>query len=293
MSNSESRRTKLLSRKLVISCLLLGSLSFAADSEVQSTPREMVRSAIQNELRDNSKRSLLFTWKERKYRGRATEVQRIIETPKGVLSRVVLIDGKPLTPEQRVAEEERMRKMLDPAQLQRKQKDRQEEDQRTNKMLATIPDAFDFQQLDTTESINGHKLTRIRFVARPGFVAPSRETLVFTGMQGEMLLDETAGRLAKIDGTLFKDVTFGWGVLGKLYKGGRFIVEQSEITPGHWDTTRMVLRFEGKALFFKSIHIDDNETSWDYKLVPPMSLEQAVNFLKNDNQSQQNAQLRR
>jgi hypothetical protein len=293
MSNPESMHsTTLVIRRLVISCLLLGLPSFTS-AQAQSTPREMVRAAIQNELQDNSKRSLLFTWKERKYRGHDTEVQRIVETPKGVLSRVMLIDEKPLTPEQRTQEEERIQKMLDPAQLQRKQKERQEGDQRTNKMLATIPDAFDFQQLDTTQSANGHKLTRIRFVARPGFNPPTRESMVFTGMQGEMLLDESAGRLAKIDGTLFKDVTFGWGVLGKLYKGGRFIVEQSEITPGHWDSTRTVLRFEGKALFFKTIHIDDNETSWDYKPVPPMSVEQALDFLKTDGQSQQNAQLRR
>ncbi|HVJ04398.1 MAG TPA: hypothetical protein VM578_01865 [Candidatus Saccharimonadales bacterium] len=290
MNNPESR---LSVRNLAISCILLGSLSFAAAAQEQSTPREMVRTAIQNELQDNSQRSLLFTWKERKYRGRDTEVQRVVQTPEGVLSRVVLIDEKPLNPEQRTAEEERIRKMLDPAQLQRKRRERQEDDQRTNKMLASMPDAFDFQQLDSTQSVSGHKLTRIHFVAHPGFNPPNRESMVFTGMQGEMLLDETAGRLAKIDGTLFKDVTFGWGVLGKLYKGGRFIVEQSEITPGHWDSTKMVLRFEGKALFFKTIHIDDNETSWDYKPVPPMSVEQAVDFLKSDSQSQQNAQLRR
>ncbi len=292
MSNPESvHSTILFIRRLAISCLLLGT-SFAT-AQVQSTPGQMVRTAIQNELQDNSKRSLLFTWKERKYRGRDTEVQRIVETPKGVLSRVVLIDEKPLSPEQRMQEEQRIQKMLEPTQLERKQKERQEEDLRTSKMLAAIPDAFDFQQLDSTQSANGHKLTRIRFVARPGFNPPTRESMVFTGMQGEMLLDETAGRLAKIDGTLFKDVTIGWGVLGKLYKGGRFIVEQSEITPGHWDTTKMALRFEGKALFFKTIHIDDNETSWDYKPVPPMSVEQALDFLKTDAQSQQNAQLRR
>jgi hypothetical protein len=253
----------------------------------------MVRVAIQNELKDNSKRSLLFTWKERKYRGRNTEVEHLVETPNGVLSRVVLIDEKPLSPEQRAQEDQRIRKMLDPAQLRRKQKERQEDDQRTSRMLAALPDAFDFQFLDSTQAPNGHKLTRIHFLARPGFDPPTREALVFTGMQGEMLLDETAGRLAKIDGRLFKDVNFGWGILGRLYKGGQFLVEQSEVSPSHWDTTRMILHFDGKALFFKSIHIDDNETSWDYQPVPPMSVEQALDFLSRDSQSQQNARLGR
>ncbi len=104
------------------------------------------------------------------------------------------------------------------------------------------------------------------------------------------MVDETAHRLAKIDGTLFKDVNFGWGILGRLYKGGRFIVEKSEITPSHWDTTRMILHFDGKALIFKSIHIDENETSWDYQPVPPMSVEQALDFLTR-NQPAQDARL--
>jgi hypothetical protein len=273
---------------VVVACLWL-----SAPARAQSSPRDLVRTAVQNELSDNSRRSLLFTWKERKNRGHSTEVERIVETPKGVLSRVVLINEKPLTPEQQAQEQERIRKMLDPAQLARKTKERKEDDQRTSKMLATIPDAFDFQELDTSEAANGHKITRIRFTPRPAFNPPTRESMVFTGMNGEMVLDTTANRLAKIDGTLFKEVTFGWGILGRLYKGGRFLVEQSEISPNHWDTTRMILHFDGKAVFFKNIHIDEDETSWDYKPVPPMSPEQALDFLNRASQSPQNAQLRR
>ena len=273
---------------IAIVCLLFASLATA--QAPQDAARELVRAAIQKELNDGSNRSLLFTWKERKYRGGNNQVEHIVETPNGVVSRVVLIDDKPLNPEQRAQENERIRKMLDPAQLRRKQKDREEDDQRTSRMLAAIPDAFNFQLLDSTESPNGHKLTRIRFTARPGFDPPTRETMVFTGMQGEMLLDESACRLAKIDGKLFKEVSFGWGILGRLYKGGRFLVEQREVSPSHWDTTRMILRFEGRALFFKSIHIDENETSWDYQPVPPMSVTQALDFLNRDTQSQ-NARL--
>jgi hypothetical protein len=274
---------------IAIVCLLFISLATAQAS--RDAPRELVRTAIQNELKDDGDRSILFTWKERKYRGRDTQVEHIVDTPNGTVSRVMLIDDKPLNPEQRAQENERIRKMLDPAQLRRKQKDREEDDQRTSRMLAAIPDAFDFQYLDSTQSPNGHKLTRIRFTARPGFNPPTREAMVFTGMQGEMLLDETACRLAKIDGKLFKEVSFGWGILGRLYKGGQFFIEQSEVSPSHWDTTKMILHFEGKALFFKAIHIDENETSWDYQPVPPMSVTQALDFLNRDSQSQQNARL--
>jgi hypothetical protein len=276
---------------LGIACILLGSLIHpAAACGQQIAPAALVRSAIQNEVNDNS-HAHLFTWKERKYRGRVPQIEQDVDTPDGTLSRVLLIDDKPLSPAQRSEEDERVRKMLDPAQMRRKMKEQQEDDQRTHKMLMAIPDAFDFKYLDSTQTPNGHKLTRIEFTARPGFEPPSRESMVFTGMRGEMLVDETARRLARIDGTLFKEVTFGWGILGKLYKGGRFVVEQSEVAPSHWDTTKMILHFEGKALFFKSIHIDENESSWDFQPVPPMSIEQALDFLRRSELPSQNALL--
>jgi hypothetical protein len=252
--------------------------SAASATAQQPPPGELVRAAIQNEIKDST-RAHLFSWTERKYRGNSTQVTRIVETPNGSVSRVVLINDKPLSSAQQNEEQERLRQMLNPSQMARKHKEQQEDDERSRKMLAAIPDAFDFLYLDSSVAPNGHKLTRIKFIARPGFNPPNREAMVFTGMQGEILVDETAGRLAKIDGTLFKEVTFGWGILGKLYKGGRFVVEQSEVAPSHWDTTRMILHFDGKALFIKSIHIDDNETAWDFENVQPMTAEQALDFL--------------
>jgi hypothetical protein len=53
----------------------------------------------------------------------------------------------------------------------------------------------------------------------------------------------------------------------------------------------MMLHFDGKALFFKSIHIEENEFSWGYHPVPPMSVAQAMDFLARSSQSPQNALL--
>ncbi len=138
-------------RALVIACILLGSFAFvAAPSAQQTPPGELVRTAIQNEMNDDA-RLHLFSWKEHNInRDKGDRVEYLVDTPQGILSRVVLIDGKPLTPEQRRAEDERTRKMLDPAQMRRKHKEQQEDDARTRKMLAAIPDAFDFVYLDSS-----------------------------------------------------------------------------------------------------------------------------------------------
>jgi hypothetical protein len=249
-------------------------------------PLELVRTAIDNELKDNSQ-SHLFCWKQRQIRGHGgTQVERVVNTPDGSVSRVVMIDDKPLSPAEERAEETRLRKAIEPAQMRRQMKDDAEDDARTRKMLGAIPEAFDFAYAGTLTEPNGHKLTTLKFTPRAGYNPPSREIMVFTGMAGELVVDETASRLAKVDGTLFKDVTFGWGIFGRLHKGGHFLIEKTEIAPGHWDTTHQLLHFDGKVLMFKPLHIDEDETSWDYRPVPPMTVGQALDFLNRGDQPQ-------
>jgi hypothetical protein len=273
-----SKRT--MAKRVQVFCCL-ATLCLPGCLRAQPTPPgEIVRRAIENELKDDS-RLHLFTWKERSNGAHGTKLEQLVSTPNGIIGRTLMIDGKPLSPEQKKQEDERIAKLLDPEQIRRKQKAQQEDDERTRKMLAAIPDAFDFMYLGSYVGPNGHKLTRIKFNARAGFNPPDRESMVFTAMQGEMLVDESANRLAKIDGTLFKEVNFGWGILCRLYRGGRFVVEQSEVTASHWETTRMILHFEGKALFVKPIHIDDNEIAWDFHPVPSMTVEQARNYLSS------------
>ena len=253
----------------------------------QATPlADLVRTAVANELKDNAQPHL-YSWKVRKRRTpKGTQVTHVVNTPSGVVSRIVLIDEKPLTAEQQEAEEQRLRKATDPAQMRRKMKSNQDDDERTRKMLEAIPEAFDFTFVDTVNGANGHQITTLKFTPRAGYEAPTRELKVFTGMDGELVVDETAERLAKVDGTLFKDVEFGWGIFGRLYKGGRFLIEKTEVTPTHWDTSRELLHFDGKILMFKSLHIDEDETAWDYQPVPPMSVEQALDFLNRSERPQ-------
>jgi len=249
-------------------------------------PLELVRTAIEHEMNDNSQ-AHLYSWKLRKRRPpHGTQVEHVVNTPSGMVKRVILIGDKPLDAEQQAAEDERLRKATEPAQMRRKMKEDQDDDARTRKMLEAIPEAFDFTCVDTLTQPNGHLFTTLKFTPKPGYIPPSRELKVFTGMKGELVVDETAGRLAKVDGTLFKDVEFGWGIFGRLYKGGRFLIEKTEVTPNHWDSKRELLHFDGKILMFKSLHIDEDETAWDYQPVPPMSVEEALDFLSRSDESQ-------
>jgi hypothetical protein len=122
---------------------------------------------------------------------------------------------------------------------------------------------------------------KLKFRADPNWSAPTRETQVLEGMQGDMVIDKTAMRLAEINGELFKDVDFGWGILGKLNQGGKFIIHQADVGNGHWEMTLETLQFNGKILMVKPLRIWSTETMTDFRPVPRnVTTAQALDLLQ-------------
>jgi len=101
------------------------------------------------------------------------------------------------------------------------------------------------------------------------------------GMKGTVLIDKGAERIAKINGTLFRDVTFGWGILGHLDRGGNFLVEQADVGDGAWEITHIQLNFTGKIMMVKSLTIKSDESLSDFQRVPnDTTFAKAVDLLK-------------
>jgi hypothetical protein len=263
-----------------LSCLALASQS----PEPTQDPNALVRAVVYNELHA-PETGEFHTWKQKQVKPSRTTIKQYVETPDGLLGRVLTVDGKPLSGDALEKENARIDRLLDPKQMQQKRKEQKEDENRTRKIVAALPDAFIYK-ITGTEEKDGHTFVNLHFTPNPDFSAPSHETLVLQGMEGEMIVDSTVKRLVKIDGTMTKDVSIGWGILGRLDKGGRFEVQQRQVDNGDWEVTFMRLNFTGKALIFKTIRINEVDTSYDFRKVPKMSVADAINFLKNtDNEN--------
>jgi hypothetical protein len=247
-------------------------------------PHELVRQAVDNEVKaGHDDVSLMFRVRRQTPKA-GVQTREYVETAEGTAGMLVAVNDHPISPEQRQQEFARLQQLLQsPGELRKKQKQQKEDSERVNRMVKTLPDAFRYQY-EGTEQVNGLELVRLRFQPNPDFDPPSREQQVFTGMDGFLLIEPHQARIARIDGTLFKDVGFGWGILGHLDRGGRFVVVQGPVANGYWTTTHMQLSFTGKALFFKSINIQETEDSSDFRRVPGhMTFAQGVEMLKQRN----------
>ena len=240
---------------------------------------DLVRKAIANEM-EHPKSSRFYMWMDRVAKPKGSQTKQMVETPDGIIGRLVAINDKPLTPEQRKADDNRINRLLDPAKMREKTKQQKADEQHSQRLLRALADAFNYAYAGTETTPQGHQVVKLDFTPNPNFDPPDHETQVYQGMKGHVWIDTDVMRLAKIDGTLFRDVDFGWGVLGRLYKGGRFVVEQADVGNGHWDTTRMDLKFDGKILMVKRLHIEQTETEWDFRPVPKMNVKQALEMLR-------------
>lgn len=205
---------------------------------------------------------------------------------------LVAVDDHPVDASQRQAEEGRLEYLVhNPTELRRKQKQEHDDADRITRIVRAMPDAF-LYQYDGTEpgtpgvGTPGHPLIRLKFQPNPQYAPPTRVEQVLTGMAGILLIDGSTHRIAKIDGTLYKDVSFGWGFFGHLDKGGKFQVDQGKVGDDAWQISRMSLNFTGKILLFKNLAISSTEVFTDFQRVQPnLTFADAVNLLKKQEDS--------
>jgi len=63
-------------------------------------------------------------------------------------------------------------------------------------------------------------------------------------------VDRETNQLARGEARIMSDVSFGGGILGKLYRGGEVSMEQAEVSPGIWLPTHMQYDFAGRKFLF-------------------------------------------
>ncbi len=265
--------------------LSLGALG-AADSPPTVTPSELVRRAVQNEIKNNGQ-GPKYMCRQRKETLTGSQIKLMVETRDAMVGMLVANNDQPLNQDQRRAEYGRLEHFLQqPSELEKKRAQEKENAERVSLILKALPDAF-LYEYDGTETgppgvgRTGESLVRLKFRPNPKYDPPTHVEQVLIGMQGVVLVDPQNQHIARIDGTLFKDVGFGWGILGHLDRGGHFQVEQADVGNNNWSIARMDLAFTGKVLLFKSLNIKSTEIYSDFRTVPAdLTFAQGIDLLK-------------
>jgi Tfp pilus assembly protein PilN len=261
--------------------MLPGKVALSDGSIRRGTTRisanELLHKVVDHELRADKEDQSRWMYKSTTRKSGRVVTKEVIETKQGDLDRLLSINGKAINEEQQKSENERVQKILaDPDELQKLQKNQQNDSDQSEHLLAVLPKA-----MIASYGRRRDGLIELNLNPNPKYHPTSHETEVFHAMAGQLWVNSKEDRLAVIDGHLIKRVEFWHGLLGHLEKGGEFHVTQSEVQPGHWEITALHINMRGKALFFKNIGVQENERRSDFeRVMDDLTIAQAAEKLE-------------
>jgi hypothetical protein len=128
------------------------------------------------------------------------------------------------------------------AKFQKRMKDRAE-------LVDAMRQAFRATWLGREWS-NGRVLEKIQLEPNPEFRPHSLLTEILTHARAVIWVDSQTAHVARAEAEIIRDISFGGGILGKVYRGAHFEMEQAEIAPGVWLPTRYQYDFSARKFLF-------------------------------------------
>jgi hypothetical protein len=209
---------------------------------------------------------------------------RIVPTGSGTMKMLLKTDGKPVDPaeyrKQLQAWADVLALMLktdDPrtkaayAKWQKKQQDRSE-------LVDSSRLAFTITWIGR-ETRNGRDCDVLDLQPTSSFHPRNIFQEAITHVLAKMWIDRDTNQMVRAEARLLRDVSFGGGILGKLYRGGVFSIEQTEVSPGVWLPSRYQYDFTARKFLFTFEEHQYIEASQYHRDGPP---KQALAIAQNE-----------
>ncbi len=256
------------------------SAGLAPSAQPLPQPQALVERALAAELRATQDAAHPMRFQLYKSSPRLTSTKQIVETADGAVARLVAVNGQPLTASQEQAEQARLDALLGDPARQHHRKQREDEDTaRALKVLRALPTAFLYRDEGPAGAGGGGEEV-FSFTSNPAFNPPDLETQVLTAMVGRLFIDTAHQRVTRLEGRLQSDVDFGWGILGRLNKGGSILITQRDVGRDQWRIVRFEMAMSGRVLF-KTRIFDTVEEQTRFAPVPAgLTFQQAIQMLR-------------
>ena len=257
-----------------IVALAFGPCSLAAQQPEPAA--QLVHETVYNELQDHNSHGYWRYWIEQRVQN-DTRLKEQVETADGPISKLVKTNGQPLDDQTRDEEWAKLQRLVNSPQEQAsRRKDYVDDEKHVAVIMGMLPDAYVFEYAGEENGCH-----HIRFSPSPSYVPHSVEARVVHAMAGDLWIDARMKRLSRIDAHLAENVDFGFGLLGRVEKGGWFQIQRIQVSPSEWKTQRMQLHLSGRAVLFKTIARDTNEIRGGFASVPAgINLAQGMRILE-------------
>jgi hypothetical protein len=256
----------------------------AASTSLPSiSPHALVAEAAANELVALHHRGSYLRYRMETVNEKGNQVRDVIESKDGTVARLILKDGKPLTAEQDKAERQRLNDMIaSPAAYAKHVKNGEADKSMADKMVPLMPDAMinTYTPGQPQSGRNGGAPEIVLdYTPNPKWVPPSTQAQALTGLQGRVWIDAKTHYVVRMEGTIFRPVNFGWGMLAHIYPGGKVVMNQTNVGDNRWIFTDFSMELSVRALMVKKLDIRSSAKASNYQKLGPMSYQVAIRLL--------------
>lgn len=173
-------------------------------------------------------------------------------------SRLISVDGRPPTPDEREEDEERRADEREDsgAELKKARERRREAVEDLRRGLTV--------RIDGRELVDGRQMTILAFEPRPDAKLRSRAGLFIRAMKGRIWVTP-AGDIARAEAELIDDVSVGWGLIARVWKGASLRARQQPMGDV-WLPLDMTAEARGRTLLFRTFRTRYLVRFWGYKL---------------------------
>lgn len=253
------------------------------DAALARDPRSWVDSAVayeRNVIEGDS--ALPLRYRIRKVDHKNDVVRVEMETRQGAVARLVERNGEPLTAAEDAAEQERLKDVLaHRAEFVKHHKRDAGARQDTLALVAQMPAAMTYTYAPgqpQSASFAGPQVV-LDFEPNRNYHPPTMASEMLTGVAGRIWIDRRSGRVVRVEAHVLHPVSFGWGLVGKIYPGGTIVLEQANPAGDRWVYSKLDLHLNLRVVV-KGVAMDEGMSATGFEVLPgPLDVEDAVRQL--------------
>lgn len=211
------------------------------------------------------------------------QIRDVIESKDGTVARLILRDGRPLTEDEDKAERQRLNDMIaSPSDYFKHVKNDGEGRKLADQLIRLMPDAmiYTYAPGQPQTGKNGGIEVVLDYKPNPKFSPPSTPAQALTGLEGRVWIDARSHQVVRMEGTIFRPVNFGWGMLAHIYPGGHLLLDQENAGNNRWIFTKFKEDVSVRALMVKTIHVHSDVEAGSFQTLPgPIPYQEAIRML--------------
>jgi hypothetical protein len=241
----------------------------------------LLAEAVQYQLEDFHHTSWALRYRVHRVDSRDDTVREVIESADGNVARTLTRHGRPLTDEEAEDESKRLHS-LTVAELTRRRRSADSSDKYGIELISALPRAMVYTLAPGQPQLPQFARPQVvlNYAPNPQYHPQTTSQQLLPGIAGRMWIDAETHHLLRIEVNVTKNLNLVFGILARVYQGGRLTYEQQPVGGGHYAYRNIEIDVKLRELMVKVVPYHQTLTASGVTYLPvPPSASEAVNML--------------